>query len=73
LCPPLPGNKLIKKSVIDGANLKFESLKIGQDLNFYLRLLLVINKIALLEKPVMGYRIVNGSISRQYSLRILDI
>lgn len=73
LCPPLPGNKLIRKKVLDCNGIKFEPLKIGQDLNFYLRLLAVINKIVYLQHAVMGYRIVQGSISRQYSLKILDI
>ena len=73
LCPPLPGNKLIRKSVLDRTGINFESLKIGQDLNFYLRLLAVVKKVEYIEENVMGYRIVDGSISRQYSLKILDI
>lgn len=73
LCPPLPGNKLIRKTILDESLLKFESLKIGQDLNFYLKLITVAKNIVLLNESVMGYRIVEGSISRQYSLKILDI
>lgn len=73
LCPPLPGNKLIRKSILDVSSLKFEPLRIGQDLNFYLKLITVAKKIVSLNESVMGYRIVEGSISRQYSLKILDI
>ena len=73
LCPPLPGNKLIRKSILDVSSLRFEPLKIGQDLNFYLKLITAAKNIVLLNEPVMGYRIVEGSISRQYSLKILDI
>lgn len=72
-CPPLPGNKLIRKSILDNSKLKFENLKIGQDLNFYLKLVSFAEKIVLTEQPVMQYRIVTGSISRQYTLKILDI
>ncbi len=73
LCPPLPGNKLIKKEILDQSGVKFENLKIGQDLNFYLRLLTAVTKIKYLRQAVMEYRIVEGSISRQYTLKILDI
>ena len=73
LCPPLPGNKLIRKAVLDSTKINFESLKIGQDLNFYLRILTVAKKVKYVEQVVMGYRIIDGSISRQYSLKILDI
>lgn len=72
-CPPLPGNKLIRRSLLENSNIKFETLKIGQDLNFYLKLLTDAKKITLVNQCVMGYRIVDGSISRQYSLKILDI
>lgn len=73
LCPPLPGNKLFLKSVIDESDLRFEHLKIGQDLNLYIKLLACCRKPILLNCPTMNYRIVNGSISRQYSKKILDI
>lgn len=72
LCAPLPGNKLFKKAFLISHGIKFEQLKIGQDLNLYLKIL-AIAKIVLLDQEVMGYRIVQGSISRQYSLKILDI
>lgn len=72
LCAPLPGNKLFKKTFLNSHGIKFEPLKIGQDLNLYLKIL-AIAKIVLLDQEVMGYRIVQGSISRQYSLKILDI
>ena len=72
-CPPLPGNKLIRKSILDSCELKFDTLKIGQDLNFYLKLLLISGKITFINETIMGYRIIDGSISRQYTLKILDI
>ena len=73
VCPPLPGNKLFLKRVLDNSGLGFSCVKIGQDLNFYLKLLLLCPKTVCIDDTVMGYRIVDGSISRQYSLMILDI
>lgn len=72
-CPPLPGNKLIKQSVIEKNNVIFDDVKIGQDLGFYLKLISACKKCEYFPKNVMGYRILEGSISRQYTLRILDI
>lgn len=71
--PPLPGNKLFSRNFLMKNNLKYQDLKIGQDLNFYLRALAFAEKVALISQSVMYYRIVEGSISRQYTLKILGI
>lgn len=70
---PLPGNKLLRKSVLIDSGLEFYDLKIGQDLNFYLKFISLCSKVCILNKCVFGYRVLDGSISRQYSLKILDI
>ena len=72
-CDPKPGSKVYNKSVIDKYNIYFDDLKIGQDLNFYLKYLLFANKIYITKNILYKYRIVNGSISRTYSLKILKI
>lgn len=70
---PLPGNKLYKREVINSKNIRFENLAIGQDLNFFIKYLLICNKVSFINDIVMRYRIVSGSISHTYTLKILKI
>ena len=73
LFQPVPGNKLYKKEIIKNNNLRFADVKIAQDLNFYIKYLLFIKKVTCINKFVYKYRIIQGSISRTYSMKILDI
>ena len=70
---PFPLNKIYKKDIIDQNNLKFTDLKIGQDLNFYLKYIVHCKTIKTLNKKVANYRILDGSISRTYTKKILNI
>ena len=70
---PKPGCKIYNLNTIKNNKLFFDDVKIGQDLNFYLKYLIVANNIQFVDKNIYNYRIVNNSISRTYSLKILDI
>lgn len=70
---PLPGNKLFKRELVIDNKIMFSPINVGQDLNFYLKCLFYANSICLCNDVVFLYRIVYGSISRQYSIKILDI
>lgn len=70
---PNPGNKLYKADIIKKRRIKFCDTYIGEDLNFYLKFLLFASKIAILENSLYQYRILSSSISRTYTLKILDI
>lgn len=73
LLPPNPGNKVFRSSFLKDNSLFFDDVKIGQDLNFYLKCLLVAKRVKLDESSFFFYRIVSDSISRTYDERILDI
>lgn len=74
LLPPMPGNKLFRARVIRDNNLKFEpSLRQAQDLNFYLKMLLFVDRVAVLDDITYHYRVRSGSISHTYSLVILEV
>lgn len=70
---PKPGCKIYNLNTIKKNELFFDDVKIGQDLNFYLKYLAIANNIQFINKNIYNYRIVNNSISRTYSLKILDI
>lgn len=73
LISPVPSNKLYKKSVIKDNNLYFSNVRIGQDLNFYLKYLAVCKNIKIVDYDIYKYRILQNSISRSINLNILDI
>ena len=70
---PFPGTKLIKKQVLLENNLTFANLKIGQDLNFYLKYLYLVNQIVLLDDSLCFYRLRDNSISHKVGKNILGI
>lgn len=70
---PFPGNKLIKKSIIEEHQLAFEGVKIGQDLLFYQMLLPHVEKIACVDENIYNYYVNAGSISHSYDSRIVGI
>lgn len=73
LLPPFPCNKLYKRQTIIDNNIKFDDVKIAQDLNFYVKFLAVAKKVELLKENILNYRITTNSISRTYNLKIFDI
>lgn len=74
MCNPVPGTKLFKKDLIDSYNIKFDDVKIAQDLNFYLKYLSVAKNPYIVNEIVYYYRHTKGSISRTYDVnKILDI
>lgn len=70
---PFPGNKCFSKELIKNNELLFDDVKIGQDLNFYLKTLLKVRNIKCVDTIVYKYRIRSNSISRNYSFKIFDI
>lgn len=70
---PKPGAKVYRTVFIKNNNIVFDDLKIGQDLNFYMKTIGLAKKILLYPESLYCYRIVNGSISRTYTFKILKI
>lgn len=71
--PPYPGNKIYKREIICNNNIMFDKVKIGQDLNFYLKYLLFSENILVSNACMTKYRQVNNSISNTKSSKIMDI
>ena len=70
---PYPGTKLYNNEIIKKNNLKFANVRIGQDLNFFLKYLAYSNKVKTLSKVLVYYRLSESGISRTYSYKIIDI
>lgn len=70
---PNPTNKLYKADIIKNNMISWGNVKIGQDLNFYLKYLLYCKKIVTIPSIIYGWRVLKGSISNSYNFRILDI
>lgn len=70
---PVPANKFYKKSIIEKNNLEWKTLGVGQDLNFYLKFMSFVNKVSTTSTTIFNYNIIEGSISRTYTKKILDI
>ena len=70
---PVPSNKIYNLKLIRKNNLQWGNVRIGQDLNFYLKYLAICKKVLLTSEIVYRYRIVQGSMSRTYNSKIFDI
>lgn len=70
---PNPTNKLYRADIIKNNMISWGNVRIGQDLNFYLKYLLYCKKIATTTSIIYGWRVLKGSISNSYNFRILDI
>lgn len=70
---PNPSNKLYRLDIIEKYNIVFGNVRIGQDLNFYLKYLLKCKKISLVSDYIYGWRYLQGSMSNKASFRIFDI
>lgn len=70
---PFPDNKIYRMDIINKYNINFADIKIGQDLNFYLKYLMMCRNIYITEIEVCRYRLVKGSISHSANSKVLDI
>lgn len=70
---PNPSNKLYVKAVVDAYNLVWGNVRIGQDLNFFLKYLSCCKNVSTIASYIYGWRKVQGSISNSYNFRIFDI
>lgn len=70
---PLPGNKMYRRYFLLDKNVNFSSIKLGQDLNFYLKVIGNNPTFSLFNEVVFQYRNHEGSISQSYNKSILDI
>ena len=70
---PLPGNKLFRAQTIKQNKIRFDNVKIAQDLNFYLKFVMVCHRITLINDMIFRYRLSNNGISRQKNFRMFDI
>ena len=70
---PVLTNKLYSKKIIDKYGVYFSNVRIGQDLNFYLKYLSCVDKINYVNKTVFKYRIHESSLSNKINLNFLDI
>ncbi len=73
LANPGIGNTLIKKSLIDKHNLKFEKYKAGADNHFFRKLLLHVDKVVSIEENLFFYIYNDSSVmNSSYSFNRLD-
>lgn len=70
---PVPGNKMYKKSFLVNNKLKFKTIKIGQDLNYYLNSLSFRPKLGVIEQDIFQKNILSESITYSFNLNVLDI
>lgn len=70
---PYPGNKIFRKSIIDKYGIRFDNVRIGQDLNFYLKYVCHIENYKYIDDILSHYRIVNTGISRLKNFNLFDI
>ena len=70
---PYPGNKLYRVDIIKKYNILFGNVRIGQDLNFYLKYVPFCKKIAFCDEIVSYYRVVETGISKTKNFNIFDI
>lgn len=65
-------NKLWKREILEKHHLRFEPLRMGEDLNFFLKYLALSNKVVTVKECIYDYRLHEGSASYSYSLKDLD-
>lgn len=70
---PNPSNKLYSAKIVRENNIFFGNVRIGQDLNFFLKYLLCCKKISFVDEYIYGWREIIGSISNSFNFRIFDI
>ena len=70
---PVPSNKLYNLKLIKDNDLEWGNVRIGQDLNFYLKYLLLCNKVVFVDEFIYQHRLNRGSMTKTYDFRIFDI
>jgi len=70
---PVPSNKLYSTKLVKENNIYFANVRIGQDLNFYLKYLLICTKIKILDLNIYKHRIVQNGMSNSVNLNFMDI
>lgn len=70
---PVPSNKLYRKTIIEENNLYFANVRVGQDLNFFLKYISVCKKIKIIDEYIYNYRIVQTGMSLNKSYNMFDI
>lgn len=70
---PVPSNKLYRKDIIDKNDVYFSNVRIGQDLNFYLKYISCCNNISIVDYNIYNYRIVNTGVTRNFGYNVFDI
>ncbi|MBQ3292947.1 glycosyltransferase family 2 protein [Candidatus Saccharibacteria bacterium] len=71
---PVPSNKLYNLKLIRKNHLQWGNVRIGQDLNFYLKYLALCKHVLIVKENIYKYRIGNNnSMSNSYDFRIFDI
>ena len=70
---PFPDNKLYSTELLRQKNIRFSDVRIAQDVNLYFKYLSVCKRAAVLSDVVCLYRIVDNSVSRTYSTKVIDI
>ena len=70
---PVPSNKIYDMNVIKKFKITWGNVRIGQDLNFYLKYLSCCENVFTTNKNMYKYRIASNSMSRSYDFRVFDI
>lgn len=70
---PNPSNKLFRLDIIKDKGIYFGNVRIGQDLNFYLKYIVFCNTIKLVDRNIYMWRKVNSSMTNTCNFRIFDI
>ena len=70
-CDPIPGTKLYRRSFLEKNKLHFDDVKIGQDLNFYIKAISVSTRVGYVQGNLYIYRYMKSGISRTYKLENL--
>ncbi len=70
-CDPIPGTKLYRRAFLERNQIVFDDVKIGQDLNFYLKAVCSTDKVDWIDETVYFYRTSFSGISKTYKLENL--
>lgn len=70
---PNPSNKLFRLDIIKDRGIYFGNVRIGQDLNFYLKYIVFCKTIKLVNRDIYMWRKVNSSMTNTCNFRIFDI
>ncbi len=70
---PVPSNKLFKYEIIKKNNLFFDNVRIGQDVNFYLKYLIHCKTVSCIDENIYFHRVMDTAMSKRISLDIIDV